>query len=294
MPSGARYFVVMLFCFYCGTKTCAAPNDEGPDALLPDPDLQIHIHRLATLSTNKIEFYQEVIALNAITRQPPDGRDHLLRQIVLYCVRKGGEPRALYQAKWQLRFDDHLFARYMLPYLDTPDEKLREFILTQILRAYGEVYELPASDDRVHALRSYIQEHLHRGAEPPWRAVQILYWKAPSEALLCFAPQENMQVWKSFSWTKHLITDVVWKQSAGFLKPGEIEVAQAELDKVSKIPEWWARLYVAEMFRRYEFLRRDDILERLRADPNPLIAKAADIPFHHGRSKGELENSPKR
>jgi hypothetical protein len=50
------------------------------------------------------------------------------------------------------------------------------------------------------------------------------------------------------------------------------------------------RLYVAEMMRRYDRnpdLRDAKIVDRLRKDRNPVIARAAEVPFHHGMSAAE-------
>jgi hypothetical protein len=47
--------------------------------------------------------------------------------------------------------------------------------------------------------------------------------------------------------------------------------AQAALVSLSSHPEWWIRMYVAELMRQHPELRQDLLVEKLADDPNPQI-----------------------
>jgi hypothetical protein len=117
-----------------------------------------------------------------------------------------------------------------------------------------------------------------------------LYWKAPTAALHEFVGTQlhgppNAEKVQAIRWADHLSKTRSGSGTTAGSSPGSL--TRAELDKIAQFPEWQVKLYVAEMLRRHPELRRKPTLERLRADPVALVAKAADVPFHFGKADEE-------
>ena len=56
--------------------------------------------------------------------------------------------------------------------------------------------------------------------------------------------------------------------------PQEADSARREIDELSRDEVWWIRLYIAQLVRSDPDLG-SDVLERLRADPDPRVGRAA-------------------
>jgi hypothetical protein len=281
----------------------AQARDESPIPIEPDVRIQSLIDGIARASRRDLNYYEKVIALREAARARvgvPDGRRDVILQAAYYSAHgerpatpKPGQAEvdgeefdareALNQVTRELGIANSITIRTVLPYyLHGEDRRLREFIKGYVLRGESPTHELPENNELVFALSSYVGE---RKKDPPWGAVQLLYWKAPSAALMKmhgFYNTGDNEKHRALVWAEHRVRDVVWKKATGFIKPGERDDAVAELSKLSQYDEWWVKLYVAEMLRRHPFLRDPRILDRLRNDPNALVAKAADVPFHHG------------
>jgi hypothetical protein len=129
----------------------------------------------------------------------------------------------------------------------------------------------PWIDDR--DLRDYLRE---RAPEPPLRFVELLLSVSPHAGLLALnaALPENDRH-RAIDWADHVVADAIWKQEHDFVKPEDTSAALAELDKLAKLDEWWARLYVAEVMNKHRFLRDGKLVERLKQDKHESVRRAA-------------------
>ncbi|HVT30720.1 MAG TPA: hypothetical protein VHE81_22115, partial [Lacipirellulaceae bacterium] len=76
---------------------------------------------------------------------------------------------------------------------------------------------------------------------------------------------------------EHIVSNAIWLDKNAFRDRFQAAVpeANAQLAKLAKHKEWWARLYVAYIMRKYPELRQDDVIERLSKDTNELVRAAA-------------------
>ncbi|HRK31615.1 MAG TPA: hypothetical protein PLD59_11095 [Tepidisphaeraceae bacterium] len=88
---------------------------------------------------------------------------------------------------------------------------------------------------------------------------------------------------------ERIIDDAHWRLERTYDCPVHVAAAVRELDRFSRSPHWWARLYTAEMLRRHESFRRKDIVERLRKDENKMVAEWVDRPYYHGMMPEEFQ-----
>jgi hypothetical protein len=62
----------------------------------------------------------------------------------------------------------------------------------------------------------------------------------------------------------------------GFVSRDAVDAAAPEqIEKMSRHPAWWARLYAAEVLRRHRELGTDAMVQRLAGDGNRLVREAA-------------------
>jgi hypothetical protein len=263
--------------------------------IIPDAEIQLRLQRLRELGPRQREFFDEAVLLRETARAR--GLVTVIKQAALYSSAKdnwrAGEYKTFQYAVWMLvsgrdRASDVLVAGALVPYLDCDDAQLRGFVESYLATGTpGGPHDSP-SHPAVRALIDYSHE---RGQDYTGRVVQLLYRTAPSAGLLALGglwSANNESEHRSLLYAEHTVADAVWREGA-FLTEAELTEALTELDKLAKHEGWWVKLYVAEMLRRHEMFRRDDILQRLRNDPNPLVAKAADVPYYGGMTEDEYK-----
>jgi hypothetical protein len=76
---------------------------------------------------------------------------------------------------------------------------------------------------------------------------------------------------------EHIVSDAIWLQENKFAERFQraLPEATAELAKLAKHPQWWARLCVVYIMRKNPELRDRDVMEQLQKDSNALVSKAA-------------------
>jgi hypothetical protein len=76
---------------------------------------------------------------------------------------------------------------------------------------------------------------------------------------------------------EHLVSNAIWLKEHGFDDRFQkaLPEAAAELAKLAKHDQWWARLYVVYIMRQHPELRQSDVLQELRADSNSLVSDLA-------------------
>jgi len=255
----------------------------------PDPQAQASLARLATTKRNTLDFYRELLEIRNQSRSMKDGKKYYIGQAAFYDMSQHSRTTLAHVAL-HLQANEYYVVHCLLPYHDSTDEKLRSFVMKRLGGAATPSDEVRSEDPIVEALTSYIREH---SQAPPWELVRVLYNRAPSAALLSFAQScltDQHEKVRAIYWAEHTIADVAWRQAIAMLQPGDVQRGEAELDKLSRYDEWWVRLYVAHMLRRHDdVFDAQPIRKRLRADLNPLVSEAVDMPFGHGMTIRERE-----
>lgn len=198
----------------------------------------------------------------------------LVPQIVIF-QRKTKDERAAFKCEFLLTelsrvlSKDEIIAA-VAPYLRSEDPKIKRRIaniLHRICSGEPRVDFLPIFrflKDYTGIEESGIQDEL----------VEYMFRTSPGAALLTFVNVLGIDR-RNLLWAEHLISDTVWKQQHGFLKASEVESgALDELEKLSRHREWWVRLYAAEILRAHRAFRRQDIIDRLKQDKNPLVRRS--------------------
>ncbi len=279
--------IVLSLLLLCSSSLFA--EGDSP-RILPDRDVQDRLERLVDAKPTELVFYEQVIALREMCRVR--GPRHILEQAA-WLSSRSSDWRAFQYATWQLPVGEEYFiTKTLLPYLDSVDEALCRFVDRYIATQSSEA-EKDRCDGKIEGLIQFVCENRE---SLPQRAVQSLYWQAPSAAFLEIAAQilpGDLDTLAQLQSAQHVIDHAVWKRWRGLTRE-ELQAALSELDKLSKFDEWWVKLYVAEMLRRHDVFRRGDILQRLRKDLNPLVAKAVDVPMHMSTSDPPYDTWKKR
>jgi hypothetical protein len=89
--------------------------------------------------------------------------------------------------------------------------------------------------------------------------------------------QQEKQERRKIVLAEHIISNALWLKKHGFDERFQATMpeAMAELEKLAKHEEWWARMYVVYIMRQNLVLRRDHILRQLAEDENELVREAA-------------------
>jgi hypothetical protein len=291
-----------------------------------DEALQTLIHRLVSGQLGGGNFARDIREWKARVRSPrSDPDDQVLLQAALYAAHAPkmterdyehdvpDPKRAVALVQQQLGIADSRAVTALAPYLMADDRQLRQYVFETVLRGGTPVNEGDLAGPTDAALAAYVADQVE---QCPWAAAQTLYWKAPSAAvlelgrrLLSSQPEKQKALRDavtavaavtgepgSLSGGPVVVTDGASPRDAAVFTrprastPGAADAAVERLEQLSRFDQWWVRLYVAEMMRRYDReprLRDTGIVRRLRNDANPLVAKAADVPFHHGMTAQE-------
>jgi hypothetical protein len=76
---------------------------------------------------------------------------------------------------------------------------------------------------------------------------------------------------------EHIVSTAIWLKKHHFDQELQeaLPQAKAQLSELATGQQWWVRLYVAEIMRRYVELRQTEVLEKLSRDTNALVGKSA-------------------
>jgi hypothetical protein len=293
------------------TVARAADAPGRAETIKPDAEIQAIIDNYRKIPRWTPEFYVQLTALQNLTKQkdfrpkvprkpgPPvvEEQRHVIQQAAYYFARSNNPPpredpnglvvnegtRGQFRhLMHELGIPEYQVMAAILPYIDTPDEWMRNFIRTDVLEDYEPPNGSGEKDDRdpvIQGVLQYMQSNvLARNVDMPWSVVQILYSKAPTTSLHYFCKSTSRDKCREAYLIEHMIQEVLWRKSHGLLTAEEMKNAIAELDKLSQFDDWAVKLYVAEMVRHHDEFRDSEIIERLRSDNNALVSKAVDVP----------------
>src|SRR5258706_4498315 len=256
----------------------AADTQATDEAIKPDAQIQSLIDNYRKTPRWTPEFYVQLTALHNLTKQkgprpklprkpgPPvlEEERHVIQQAAYYFAQSNNPPpredpnglvvnegtRGHFRhLMHELSIPEYQVMAAILPYIDTPDEWLRNFIRTDVLKDYEPPNSYGEKDDRdpvIQGVLQYMQSNvLARKVDMPWSVVQILYSKAPSTSLHYFCNNASRDKCTEAYISEHMIQEVLWRKSHGLLTAEEMKNAIAELDKLSQFDDWAVKLYVA-------------------------------------------------
>lgn len=124
---------------------------------------------------------------------------------------------------------------------------------------------------------SHIERCINLNQEVEPALITYMYSLDPKSALLTLleAHEKDRELQKPIRWAEKTVSDYRWKRQYGFLGRAEIDPnASEQLIMLSQRPEWWARMYVAYIFRDQRELRSKEVVRRLCEDVHPLVKQA--------------------
>jgi len=219
----------------------------------PDPTVQKKIDEMALRlihASTQVEVEESLEALRQF-EQTQNDKTALMRQ-VLYYLRHGAntEDRG-YGAMVlfnKLDVDKPARVRAALSYLDAQDADSRKIA--------SEVMGTVDSPDGESVDYSVYRELLCTSVtNPPRSLVKYMYAKSPDAALSSMA-----SVYLEKAKAKAFVDQVKREDEA-----------QAVV-RLSKRPEWWAKLYAAEKMKQNPKLRDPELIEQLKKSKNPLVS----------------------
>jgi hypothetical protein len=268
-----------------------------------------HGHSEAEVMTNW-QGFRELTKLKKLTGDD----EQLVTQLAVYAVAVPRvEEQQILEALHLLRvlhIKPIVSIRVLAPYLGSDSKLLRGFVSDwfEHLAMHG-VNGTHLETPNFRDFRDYIVGLVLAKEEVPAAFVEFFYTASPHQALTAFhranrAPQvvahlqaiseafearqrgEEATVRrpepvddppKSILLAAHIIDNASWLKQNKFDEEFQAALPDAKerLAKLSARNEWWVRLYVAEIMRRRHGLRIPEVLEKLRADHNALVSKAA-------------------
>ena len=204
--------------------------------------------------------------------------NRLVPQVVLYAARNEKDPAALAVAGHvfkRLQGDKQGVIAALAPLLDDADAAIRK-LTADLLRGYEDRSAVRPPDFTVyHAL---LEADFRALRSPQSSLVQFMFEGDPGAALLTIMRASQLRdpaEIKPILWAEHVVADLLWRRQFGFVKRDAVDPAVVrELDKLSQHKSWWARMYVAEIIRKYPELGTKVIRDRLAADPHDLVKSA--------------------
>ncbi len=126
--------------------------------------------------------------------------------------------------------------------------------------------------------RSHVEGRLRTKQEPDFNLVSLIFQRSPGHALQTFTMVDYQdERRKPLLWARHVVDDALWKRQFGFEPAKDPDAAVTEqLETMAAREEYWARLYAAEIIRQHPEFGTDELVERLKNDPHPLVQKTAN------------------
>jgi hypothetical protein len=205
--------------------------------------------------------------------------------------------------------------RILAPFLDSENERVREFV-----EEWFQGYDGGSDDDPLEAYSSYMGGQLARNEEVPTALIEHIHQRLPPDrALLIFLragrvpdaaaniktiskrleaarqgreiTQQDQKEWlrqekvqqqrqekrRQILLAEHVVSHAIWLKEQRFGEQFQkaLPEAKEQLVKLSGHEHWWARLYVAAIMQRHPALRLPDVLDKLSDDEDALVSKAA-------------------
>ncbi len=155
----------------------------------------------------------------------------------------------------------------LAPHLDNRDDVIRGMV-KDLLKGFEDRSVTRPPD--FSAYRALIEADVRAGREPQASLVHLMYESDPGTALQTMvrafqlrAPDEI----KPILWSEHVVAELFWKRRYGFVERSAVDpTVVRELEKLSRHPQWWVRLYTAEIVKAHPELGVPEVVKRLTED----------------------------
>jgi len=260
------------------------------------PQIQDQIQKVYDYSSKAArgEFTDNCMAFEEIQalKDMADDKGEIVKQLAIFvATTESSEDLHLFAAGTMLKYLDlpaSIPIRVLAPYVDAENEKLRSFA-----RGWFQQHD---SNDRVHGrpplgslnyydYMQYVRKRLERNEDIPAGFIKYIYEKDPGKGLLVFAhsyidfspAHRHRHLRRGMELSERIVSNAIWLNENEFAERFEAALpeANAELAKLAKHEEWWARLYVIYIMRQNHALLKDKILRQLAEDENQLVSQTA-------------------
>jgi len=227
----------------------------------PNKEVQSFLH---TLSSTNVQDRQKLFSTGteeelrqklADVQKMAGGDKEMVLQLLYFSAHANGMQQAMLPGfiLEQLAIPNAVFAEVCLPLLDSEDEPTRRLAANWLTRA-DQVPKGGADFSRYEAILREKKQN------PPEGLIRYVYDRNPQAALMAMS--------RVFG-GKAVETELADKLKGD---------PKASLQALADRPEWWARLYVAEMMKKQPQLRDAALLKKLENDDNPLVKeKVAEV-----------------
>ena len=262
----------------------SAPSTRHSERFEPNPSVQAVFDRIARTFPSGLQDPLKPDDAQELLQLCGSDRAAIVRQAIYYYGHhqfEGPEidvPQRVLD-HFQVRPEEYVEA--LVPLLEGSDSDLTELARDQLL---GADWHNPRNS--FDTLAGYLAGH----DKVPDSFIASMFRLSPGEALSRVGVKylTDRERWRQLIWADHIVADAVWKREHDFLQAADVEAASAQLEMLSKFDEWWVRRYVVEMLVRQPLFRRDEIVQRLRNDPHPLV-RAAIQRMDNERTSGKQD-----
>ncbi|HWL92634.1 MAG TPA: hypothetical protein VNT79_03795 [Phycisphaerae bacterium] len=209
-----------------------------------------------------------------------------IEQLALYAARQENNPRARAMVGNILKRLDvsrHQMVAALAPHLDNQASAVVEVARELMRESEDRSAERPPD---FSAYRALIEADVRAGRDPQASLIAFMFESEPGAALLTLVRAYQLRdpdEIKPILWAEHVVADLLWRRRFGFVERRAVDPAVIrELEKLSRHPFWWVRLYVARVVDACPELAGPGLVNRLSADPNVLVRR---VP--HGPESGE-------
>ncbi|MDR0994533.1 MAG: hypothetical protein LBN38_08255 [Verrucomicrobiota bacterium] len=249
---------LLALLFMCAFQSGGIVVAGEEPALEPEADLQTQIAQTVSVLLKYWEGQATEADVSASLKDLKSSRPNpsdILPQLVLYRARiigdekKYGATTIISHSVYE-KISDTEILNALVPLLEEKDPVVRK-------EAQDVIAGIPSRNGDIKgAYYQSFEAYLKATKDSPSEAlVKYMYQRKPDAALSSMA-----SVYLDKSEAKNMVDQV----EAG-------DEAQA-VDRLSKRPEWWAKLYVAEKMKQNPKLRDFQLIDRLEKSKNPLVA----------------------
>jgi hypothetical protein len=244
----------------------------------PDPIVQELLDKFVVAQIAGDEGLEEACrVILKIGRIAVKDQAELVRQLVWYDSKSTdvSTGMVLVQVLYYTRIPRTAMVAAVAPLLNCGDNKIE-----RSARAVAEIIEGGINQgDCVNFTyyRNYAEGCQRTGKEIEIGLVKRMYSVDPGQALLTYLDvyEQEIHQQRPIRLGEKAVSDYFWKRRYGFLGPNEVDPQAVEqLKLLSERSEWWARLYVAYIYRDHPELRSEEAVQRLREDGHPLVKEA--------------------
>lgn len=253
-------------------------QDNLRDAVWNHLDRMVQLEDIRIDPSKRREKIDEIITeMKALVPE----QEMLLPYILEYIARWTTDERKFFPAMGvlgQLSIDDSDWVRVSLPLLETDDEQLYKVVS----RFMGPFIQCECDGIQI-TFRAFDEYFRQQKPNVPRGLVRFMYDRAPGKSLLYLGRNQgrvlswSREEYNSLFWVEHQVADVLWKWRYYYLPRNQLlrnqvtpEAAEALADLVDH-PQWWVRLYVAEIMRQHPAFRTDELIAVLLADPDESV-----------------------